>query len=303
MSHFIGRFMNHYFPSKLLETYGLSAIFFIVSTFYLYLIFDLVDKILKNPPRLWGLKPMFPIVLFTPSVSVIVGRFDFSVLAFINEIYTLEGYTKLSDYKPRCGWVVIDGGANAGIFSLYSAHYNPKLIISLEPDPRNYRRLTTTLELNRLSNIKAIPYAIAGENGYQNFLLSQYTFSSGITKQACVNKTIQVKTVSLSTLMHAFKLSHIDLLKLDVEGAEYSIIASSETILSAGRVKRIVGEIHGSQQEMGALVKRIEALGFTTEHIVWFPQTATIHLKYDHYVGIQSNVVNSAMIPVAFNIN
>lgn len=272
--------MNHYFPAKLFKSYGFRAVFFIISTLPLYLIHDVLRMVLKDPVKIWRLRLYIPIILFTPSTHVLISLLDFSVLAFLQDIYVWGTYGKLIDYEPKRGWVVVDAGAYFGLYMLYVADRDPKLVIAMEPDPRNFKRLTTTLRINRLRNIMAIPYALAGENGYHNFLLSNDAFTSGVTRYAGGYKTIKVRGVSLLTLMHTFKLNYIDLLKLDVEGAEYGITSSSDEVLREGRVRRIVGEIHGKQREIDEFVKHLEGLGFKIEYLLRFTQTALIHAKY-----------------------
>lgn len=277
----VRRFMNFYFPAKLIKLYGFHALPFIFSTLLLYVTYDILYKILRDSVRIFRLKPRIPIMLFTPSAHpILLGFLDFSVLAILHEIYVEEVYRAFLDYEPKAGWVVVDAGAHVGLYTLYAVDRRSKLIIALEPDSRNYRRLITTLRVNKVRNVVALPYALAGKDGYLNFLQSIDTGKSHIVVRAREDKTIKIRGVNLLTLIRVLELSHIDILKLDVEGAEYSIASSSDEVLREGRVRRIVGEIHGKQIEIDEFMEHLQGLGFKIEYLLRFTQTALIHAKY-----------------------
>ncbi len=213
---------------------------------------------------------------------------DFSTVAFLHEVYVEEIYRKLPHYAPKAGWAVVDAGANVGLFSLYTVDCESTCVIALEPVPRNYRRLTTTLKVNNVK-VATLCCALSSESGYLEFMQSNDSATSHIVfggKKDLDKKTIRVRGISLSDILKAFNLTQIDLLKLDIEGAEYSIISSSEDLLKAGQVKRIVGELHGELKDFDELVCRLEVLGFKVEHLIKCPPVAFIHAKHSSVISV-----------------
>jgi FkbM family methyltransferase len=277
------KFMNYYFPSKLIRQQGLRALPFVVSSLPLYLLFDIFCKITDSTTIL-RLKSPVPIILFTPTSRIIPCPFmDLSTVAILHEIYAEEIYRKLPHYEPKAGWAVIDAGANVGLFSLYTVdHGRPKLVIALEPVPKNYQRLTLTLKANAV-NVTALRYALSDKSGFLEFMQSNDSATSHIVfsgKKDSDKKTIHVRGISLSNIMTTFNLTQIDLLKLDIEGAEYSVISSSTHLLKTGRIKRIVGELHGELKDFDKLVCCLEVLGFKIEYLIKCPPVAFIHAKH-----------------------
>jgi FkbM family methyltransferase len=254
---------------------------FIVSTLPLYLVYDLFSKRIIDSVAIWTKKLPIPVVWFTPTSRIIPCPFlDFSTLAIINEVYILEIYRKLPQYTPR-DWVVVDAGANVGLFSLYAIDHGSKSVIALEPFSRNYRRLTITLRANN-AIVAPLFCALSSQNGHLEFVQSKDSATSHIAfgSESVSEKTIKVSGISLRHLLKEFNLSHVDLLKLDIEGAEYSIVSSSEDLLKAGCVKRIVGELHGNEKDFDAFVHHLTLLGFKTEYLVKSPPVAFIHAKH-----------------------
>ena len=75
-------------------------------------------------------------------------------------------------------------------------------------------------------NVKVFNYVVTSESGFQPFYLSSNSGWSSIYNErgAKNGKMIQVDSTSLSMLFEKCKLNAIDLLKIDIEGAEYDIL-------------------------------------------------------------------------------
>src|ERR1051326_1038525 len=80
--------------------------------------------------------------------------------------------------KQRClasvckpGDVLYDVGANVGIYSLIGARCGAK-VFAFEPVPENIRLLRSHVDLNRLSDVTIVPYALADECGTLSFQLN-----------------------------------------------------------------------------------------------------------------------------------
>lgn len=83
-------------------------------------------------------------------------------------------------------------------------------------------------KLKWFENIKFLPIGLWGEDTFQNFFLpiNENNVSSSILNLTHSKKSFTAECKKISTLMKQFNHSKIDLLKLDIEGAEYSVINS-----------------------------------------------------------------------------
>ena len=151
------------------------------------------------------------------------------------------------DFQP--GDVVLDVGANTGIFSIYLAQLYPHITIhAFEPVPATYRRLLTNLEANGVTNV--IPHNLAITADGRPLELHLTPQNSGAATafltRPYVNghEHIQVASTTLPSFMAANDIEWIALLKLDCEGAEYEILADTAVL---NRVERLSGELHTNE--------------------------------------------------------
>jgi FkbM family methyltransferase len=138
--------------------------------------------------------------------------------------------------------IVVDGGANAGFFSLPVSKYinlRRGRVIAIEPQRIMYYALCGTLALNDIDN--CWPHNLALGSTQQQISMPPVCYSK-FTDFGSVNlrsqKEIPHKEISLcqekSVNMHtldSFKLPRLDFVKLDVEGYECQILqGAKETI-------------------------------------------------------------------------
>jgi FkbM family methyltransferase len=151
----------------------------------------------------------------------------------------------------RSGMTFIDVGANWGYFTLLAASLVGKggRVLSLEPDPRLFPILGENVARSELGQVTVLPIAAATERGMltlagydesqENFGLSKLVTVESETKQ-----TFQVKADSLDNILDYCRVDSVDLLKMDIEGAENFAIAGLKQSLLARRVKRLLLELH-----------------------------------------------------------
>jgi len=113
--------------------------------------------------------------------------------------------------------VIVDGGAHIGIFSIIAAHKSPNAtVFAIEPEERNCNQLCANIELNGLSNVRPIRAALDQTHGTKRLFISDCSVNHSLTEET--DKSVEVQTLSL------FHFGHMDVFKLDVEGAEYDIL-------------------------------------------------------------------------------
>jgi FkbM family methyltransferase len=146
--------------------------------------------------------------------------------------------------------VVLDLGANAGIYSLATIAVQPDVAVhAFEPTPEIAARLRATAELNHLVNLHVHQVAILGENGHAvlNRCRGELGDNEGmnfVTKDVGNSGAERVKTISLDQFCRDHSIDHIDLLKLDVQGQEYSALKGAELLIRAGRIGTIFMELN-----------------------------------------------------------
>lgn len=151
---------------------------------------------------------------------------------FVHRIYDL--------YVPKPGDTVIDVGAHIGLFTLKACStMGPEgLIIAVEPEPYNLSLLNLNVAINKLNNVVIMPYAAMDYDGYARLYLHDLsTLHSTLYKS---NRYINVPCLTLDTMLK--HLARIDLLKIDVEGAEVKVLKGASRVLR--RTRNVIIEVH-----------------------------------------------------------
>jgi len=162
--------------------------------------------------------------------------------------------TALVSHILQPGMNFVDVGANWGYFTLMAARLVGAggRVLSLEPDPRMFRKLTGNLTRNQLPQVTALQIAAAATAG--NLTLAGYDENDGnfgisrlVADGTASANLFQVETQPLDDLLDAQKMDSVDLMKMDIEGAEALALAGLKRSLAEGRVKRLLMELHPSQ--------------------------------------------------------
>ncbi|MBQ3379191.1 MAG: FkbM family methyltransferase [Clostridia bacterium] len=150
------------------------------------------------------------------------------------EAYILSKWSPMLA-SPKC---ILDVGANLGNHTLFWAGFFPEArIISLEPFPDNYAFLKENVEQNKLSNVLPICAAAGEKPGFAHVThfevdnLGATTFQFSDSEED--GKTAEVKT--LDSIAKQLKLREIDLVKIDTEGFEVSVLKGMTAILEKDR--------------------------------------------------------------------
>lgn len=126
------------------------------------------------------------------------------------------------------GGVVVDIGANIGTFTLFAAKNGASKVFAIEPNSHAYNVLQTNVRTNNLSNkITPIKAAVTDQDGDTVFIPANSSPYNAITAEPTQAHQLEtVKTITLQRLAAQYNLDRIDLLKIDCEGAEFTIIPS-----------------------------------------------------------------------------
>lgn len=146
----------------------------------------------------------------------------------------------------------IDVGANIGIYSLLAASIIKKgKIYSFEPSSSVLGDLYQNIRINDLEDrVQILEKVASDKTGYREFVMEDISEYSHI---AC-NKTsnsLSVQSIKLDDFCGNKKISFVDVIKIDVEGAEFQVLKGLETYLKRGKVGILIIELNRSNQSFG----------------------------------------------------
>lgn len=189
-----------------------------------------------------------------PAAEVVVNldvlRFPFFLRNNTSDVYTFRivfVYKEYDFWVEKPPEVIVDAGANIGLASLYFASKYPDAkIIAIEPEASNYELLRRNAE--PYANIITLQSALWHEDG--KVLISD----SGGGHWAFVTKDIggectpegfyghEVRALTMPTLLREHGIERIDILKMDIEGAEKEVFADSSEWIN--KVSALIIELH-----------------------------------------------------------
>lgn len=176
---------------------------------------------------------------------------------------------------------VLDLGANVGYFTLLVAAPGRR-VFSVEPAAATFAMLQRSLALNGMDPAAALCRAVTREGGGTMRLFYSPGRSSTTSCEpreehgAVVEE--EVATASLEEVVERSGFDVVDLLKIDVEGGEYEILAGAPEALLR-RVRTLAMELHLWSERASAAASqtlaRLEALGFSVEERSANPELGT----------------------------
>lgn len=181
------------------------------------------------------------------------------------------GTTRLFRELLKPGMTVVDVGAHVGYYTLLAARQVGEVgrVYAFEPHPDNYNMLVRNVENNGYANVFAIRKAIDSELGCRVLFLGHGT---SLTHSLYADKSlradsIRVETTTLDAYFVQEGWPRIDLVKMDIEGAEPAALRGmKELIAHSPRVKLIVefGPQHlaAAGVEPSTFIQELQDAGF-----------------------------------------
>lgn len=165
-------------------------------------------------------------------------RLKTSDLPTLQKIWRDQEYAISLKQEPT---FIIDAGANIGIASIFFATKFPNAkIVAIEPEPGNF----ALLEKNTrpYPNITAIHAALWKENGEVSLFDPGQGPWAFQTRADGANTIGRVPSITVDELLGRFSASTVDILKMDIEGAEKEIFENASAWIS--KVGVIMVELH-----------------------------------------------------------
>jgi FkbM family methyltransferase len=182
---------------------------------------------------------------------------------------------------------IFDVGANLGIYSLAAASVNPQASIhAFEPTPAICRALEQIVLMNRIANVAAHELAVLQSVG--DVSLHQCDGGDANDGMNFVSRSLASATrgrrvvhgTSIDCFCTERKIERIDLLKMDVQGSEYEVLAGARRMIEERRVPVIFSELNWQTSNGGGVAERVVAelasrsYSFSAPLSGWMPKRA-----------------------------
>jgi len=146
--------------------------------------------------------------------------------------------------KNLKGDLFVDVGANLG-FYCFILNRNFKRIIAVEPHPSNMEEIRNSMRSFGIKNIECVQKAISNRNGLLPLFLSAGDTGHALGEWTRKDEHMIVETITLQALLRNYNT--IDLVKVDVEGAEWQVLEGSLPIID--KIKSWVIELHNLERK------------------------------------------------------
>ena len=151
---------------------------------------------------------------------------------------------------------VLDLGASTGVFAVYAAATAPAArIVAYEPMPSAYALLVENVALNGVS-VDCHNAAVAGIRGDKELYVDgEGLFFPSVIAPVSGGVSMTVPAVTLADIMEREGLDVIDLLKLDIEGAEYEVLYDTppEYLARISEIRMEAHELDDERRNIAAL--------------------------------------------------
>lgn len=143
----------------------------------------------------------------------------------------------------RPGDLVVDVGASVGGVALPAARIGCR-VLAIEPERGNFERLRANIALNGLA-VETLRLAIADRPGTAvlHVFPPARRGRHSLAPHPAASGTQPVECTTIDALLERRGIERVDLLKIDVEGAEPEVLAGAAGSLARGAIRRIVFEL------------------------------------------------------------
>jgi FkbM family methyltransferase len=134
---------------------------------------------------------------------------------------------------PEEGFYVADVGAYRGWFTAISSKIvgSGGRVYSFEPEPVNFEVLRKVVFYGNLENVDIFRLALSDKDGFEFLYLSEHpSMHSLVPKRS--HRKITVPCTKLDTIVKLRKIQKLDLIKIDVEGAELKVLKGCNRIVN-----------------------------------------------------------------------
>ena len=191
----------------------------------------------------------------------------------VDSLFTKEPCTIEWIAQFRASDVLVDVGANVGMYTVWAAKTRGVRVFAFEPEAQNYALLNRNIALNGLdAQVKAYCLALSDQAGYSELHLSNQQMGGSchslgervdfkhepmkpVYSQGCVAARLDDLVAQGVVPMPA----HV---KIDVDGIEPKVIAGARKVLVDRKLRSLLIETNRNLPDHVRMVAELESLGF-----------------------------------------
>jgi len=206
-------------------------------------------------------------------------RNNYSDSAIFKQVF-LEQQYYLYHFPLEDAFKIIDAGANIGLAAIYFSELFPKAeIISIEPELENFNQLQKNL--TSYTNIYCEQAAIWGDNKMVS-IDNPDSLSASFMVSENNNISINGNTIpafSIHSLMQKYKWKELDIVKMDIEGAEKDVFRNNNAFNWLTKTKLLIIELHDNYQPecSKTFFKALESFDYEA---IYHNENIFIHFKH-----------------------
>jgi len=173
--------------------------------------------------------------------------------------------TRLFFHLVKEKMTIVDVGVNKGYFSLLFARLmnDRGKVLSFEPDPDNCFWFRKSIQLNGYKCIRLFQNALLDREGSATFYRGKKSGQGSLfTSPSTEQKGITVKTRKLDNVLKDEEIDQIDLVKIDVQGADLLVLRGAERTLKRENIKLAMDVDIRSSEERNQLFHFLKSCGF-----------------------------------------
>ncbi|GAA2317538.1 FkbM family methyltransferase [Streptomyces kunmingensis] len=144
--------------------------------------------------------------------------------------------TRWLESRLRPGDVLVDVGANIGAFSVLGSRLvgGTGRVVAIEASPAFHRRVLQHAELNHCDNIRAVNTAVSDERKTLSFVLASSNnmgANSIVPYDGPAESAFEIEALPLTEVLEPDEVARARVIKIDVEGAEGSVVRGLAPLL------------------------------------------------------------------------
>src|SRR5262249_7184879 len=157
--------------------------------------------------------------------------------------------TRFISRRLKSGDTFVDVGANIGYYSMLASTLVGKSgrVVSIEASPETFQALESNLARNSIENVRAINMAASDSQGSLK-LYRGHVFNIGLAtviQEQGFEFECEVAAAPLTSILQPVEIRNARLIKIDVEGAELSVVSGLLPLLHSGHPElEVIVEIH-----------------------------------------------------------
>jgi FkbM family methyltransferase len=210
---------------------------------------DWRTRLVQEPLRCPGRTRIFGWDIEYVSGPAVVSGIEYLVLYGVNDFWSRHEHP-----------VILDCGANIGISVLnYKRHFPKAKIVAFEPDPEFAPVLHRNLQKNGAADVEVVEAAVWMEDGEAKWYCEGIDGSKLVASDQADTRTVTVRTIDLAHYL----TDEVDLIKLDIEGAEYRVVTALGDKLRVVRNMAIECHVHFADvTPLASMLATLTAAGF-----------------------------------------